>query len=161
MGMLIIPLLLIAITAPHSDVPADVLADFGRFSKAINAEIALVDQDGTVREGILTAATKDDVTVRFGSGLRTFSRATVMSAERVRDSRKDGAIKGAIFGAITGVFAMQGLDSAGEGVAAWFGSVAIYSGIGYLIDAAQTHREPIYRGAPVAPGASVKIAVRF
>jgi hypothetical protein len=162
MGILIIPLLLLAIVAPSSQPGERELTDFERFSKAIGREIALVDRDGTVREGLLEGATADHVTMRFGSGATTFTRAAIVSAERLRDGRKDGAIKGAIFGAVAGIFAMQGFDSASEGMAGWAGSVAFYSAVGWALDAAQTHREPIYRAQPsgVAPP-PVKLTLRF
>jgi hypothetical protein len=58
---------------------------------------------------------------------------------------------------------MQGYDSQdstrGSMSAGWLSAVAVYGGIGWLIDVAQTHREPIYRSA--APAPSVKLSVRF
>ena len=155
--MLIILLLLLPII-PLPPPSADALADFSRMSKALNTEVAIVDQEGVVREGILTAATKDDLIIAVGSGSKTFSREVVMSADRKTDSRKDGAIKGAIFGAILGTFVFDTYNNHGGGIGSWFTHVGVYSGIGYLLDAAQDHREPIYRG-PSAP--AVKVKLRF
>ena len=160
MGFLVFPLLLVLTIAPVPGPPAHVLADFSRFSSAIDREIAIVDVDGTVREGIVTAATADDVTLRFGSGVKVFPRTSVTSAERMRDGRLDGVVKGAIFGAILGLLTMQAYESTGERLGAWAGSTAVYGGIGYALDAAQTHREPIYR-SPVGATPSVKLTVRF
>jgi hypothetical protein len=161
MGVLVIPFLLLAIIVPNPKPPDNVLADFARLAKAQGAEISLVDRDGTVREGVLASATADQLTMQFGAGQKAFARTEVVAAERLRDGRKDGAIKGAIFGAITGLFAMQGFNKPEEGLAALAGSVAIYSAIGYTLDAAQTHREPIYRapGTPAPP--PVKVSLRF
>jgi hypothetical protein len=160
--MLILPLLiLITVSSNNQKTPDHVLADFSRLAKAQGAGISLVDRDGTVREGVLASATADQLTMQFGAGQKTFARTEVAAAERLRDGRKDGAIKGAIFGAITGFFAMQGFDSRAEGLAGWAGSVAVYSTIGFALDAAQTHREPIYRvpGTPAPP--PVKVSLRF
>jgi len=162
MGFLVFPLLLVLTIAPVPGPPAHVLADFSRLSSAIDREVAIVGVDGTVREGIVTDVTADDVTLRFGSGAKTFPRADVMSAERMRDGRVDGAVKGAIFGAILGLLTMQAYESTGDRFGAWAGSTAIYGGIGYALDAAQSHREPLYRAtAAAAPSAAVKLSLRF
>ena len=160
--MLIFPLLILLTVAPGPGRSDAVMADFSRFSKSIAQEIAIVDYDGTVREGILTAATEDGITVQFGSGVKSFPRAAVASAERTRDGRTDGAIKGALWGALIGAImsqAYEGSDWAG----AFVGHVAIYSGIGWTLDAAQSHREPIYRApaAAATPKPSVKFSFRF
>jgi hypothetical protein len=160
MGFLVFPLLLVLTIAPVPGPPAHVLADFSRFSSAIDRDIAIVDVDGTVREGIVTAVTADDVTLRFGSGAKTFPRAGVMRAERMRDGRVDGAVKGAIFGAILGLVTMQAYESTGERFGAWAGSTAIYGGIGYVLDASRSNRELLYR-APAVPTAPLKLSLRF
>jgi hypothetical protein len=156
MGVFLIPFMIIVALVPMPGPSEQALADFSRFSKAVGAPIALIDREGTVREGILSAAAADSVTVAFGGGERVFSRAAVASGERLRDGLKDGFIKGALFGAVVGIFAAQGYDSEGGAVAGWFGSVAIYGLIGTAIDASQKHREPIYR-APAA----LTVSVRF
>ena len=156
MGAFLIPFLLIVAITPTPGASEKTLANFSRFSKAVGAPIVIIDREGTVREGRLSAATADSVTVQFGAGERVFSEAAVASAERLKDGVKDGFIKGAIFGAVVGILAGQGYDSEGGAVAGWFGSVAIYGLIGTAIDASQKHREPIYR-APAA----VKVSVRF
>jgi len=166
MGFLVFPLLLVLTIAPVPGPPSHVLADFSRFSSAIDREIAIVDVEGTVREGTVTTVTADDVTLRFGSGVKVFPRASVTSAERLRDGRLDGAVKGAIFGAILGLLTMQAYESTGERFGAWAGSTAIYGGIGYALDAAQTHRQPIYLAPASAAAAttitaSLKLSLRF
>ena len=157
MGVFLIPFLLIVTITPVPGPSARTLTDFTRFSKAVGAPIAIIDRDGTVREGRLSAATADSVTVAFGGGERVFSAAAVASAERLKDGLKDGFIKGALFGAVVGILAGQGYDSPGAATAGWFGSVAIYGLIGTAIDASQKHREPIYRAAAPA----MKVSVRF
>lgn len=160
MGVLLVPMLIIIALAPTPQPSDAALADFSRFSKALGQNVTLVDREGTVREGLVSSSTADSVTLAFGAGERIFARADVIKAERSRDGVKDGIIKGALFGGIVGVFAAQGYRSQNEAIAGWFGSVAIYSGIGWAMDASQKHPETIYRNAS-APAAAVKLAVRF
>jgi hypothetical protein len=161
--MVVFPLILLLTLAP-STPDAKKLADFSRMSKAIHMEVALIDSSGVIREGRLIAATADALTLATPSGQRSFQRAEIAGAERIRDGRRDGLIKGMVFGAVTGIFAVQGLRTPAQGVAAWFGSIAIYGGVGWALDAAQTHREPLYRApaanpAPQKPG--LTLSVRF
>ena len=157
MGVILVPVLIIIALSPTPGPSAQALADFSRFSKAVGKPIALIDQEGAVREGMLASAAADSVTVAFAGGRRTFSQASIASAERLTDGVRDGIIKGALFGAVVGVFAAQGHDSQGSAVGGWFASVAIYGAIGAAIDASQTHRQPIYR----APAAAMKVSLRF
>lgn len=150
-------LLLLLAFAPTSQPSATALADFSRLSKAAGQGIALVDLDGTVREGLLILATDEALTMRFAGGDRIFSRSTVTSAERLRDGNRDGAIKGALFGALIGAIAAQ--FDAGSSGEVFFKSVAVYGGIGWMLDASQKHRQPIYRAA--APEPSLKVSLRF
>ena len=145
MGILIVPILILVTIGSNPKTPDEVLADFSRLARAQGAEISLVDRDGAVREGRLASATVDQLTMQFGSGQKTFARTEVVAAERLRDGRKDGVIKGAIVGAIIGVFSLHGFDSPGQATAGLAGAIAFYGAIGYALDAAQTHREPIYR----------------
>jgi len=159
MGAILVPVLIIIALSPTPGPSEQALADFSRFSKAVGKPIALIDHEGAVREGRLSAASVDSVTVQFAGGDRVFSQSAIASAERLKDGVKDGFIKGAIFGAVVGVFAGQGYDSPGGAVAGWFGSVAIYGLIGTAIDASQKHREPIYRAT--APAPAMKVSLRF
>jgi hypothetical protein len=156
MGFLTFPVLLLLVFTPHSSERA--LSDFGRFEKAVNTEIAIVDMDGTVREGILRSVSASELTMEFGASQRIFQRDAIASGERLRDGRLDGTIKGAIFGLLIGVLTSQAYDSGRDAAPVFLGSVAVYAGLGYAFDAAQTHRQPIYRGAPTP---AAKIALRF
>ncbi|HYE87573.1 MAG TPA: hypothetical protein VEA16_14520 [Vicinamibacterales bacterium] len=127
-------------------------ADFSRFARALGQEIVLVDREGVVREGVLADVNADQLTMTFGGGQKTFTQAEIFSADRVRDRTLDGAIKGAIVGGVLGLM-MQAKSE-------WtLGATISYSIIGLLIDASQTHREPIYRAAPQP--ASLKFSLRF
>jgi hypothetical protein len=57
-----------------------------------------------------------------------------------------------------GLLISEAYDSGASG---FVGSVAIYGGIGYLLDAAQTHREAVYRGPVTAPALGAKLSFRF
>lgn len=162
MGALIFPLILVITFAPAPQPSESRLADFSRFSKTTGTRISLVERDGTVREGTVSATSADAVSLMFGSGERTFPKAEVFSAERMRDSSKDGAVRGALFGALMGLLLAGGgaYDlSAGD----WLAGVSVYAGIGWAIDASQTHRQPIYRapGSSAAAKPAVKMSLRF
>jgi hypothetical protein len=160
MGAFIFPLILVITFAPAPQPSESTLADFSRFSKTIATRISLVERDGTVREGTVSAISADAVTLMFGIGERTFQKTEIFSAERLRDSSKDGALRGVLFGAFMGLVLGQGYDlSAGD----WLGWVSAYAGIGWAIDAAQTHRQPIYRvpGSSAAAKPTVKMSLRF
>ena len=163
MGYFILPLLIAIAVAPMPQPSETTLANFSRFSRTTGTRISLVERDGTVREGKVSAATADTVTIAFGIGERTFPKTEIVSAERLRDSSKDGAIRGALFGAIMGILASQGYSSSEDATKGWFASVAIYTGIGWALDAAATNRQLIYRvpGATAASKSAVRMSLRF
>ena len=158
MGYLILPALILMLL-PTPGARAHELEDFSRFSRAIGKEVSLVDRSGLIREGILEAATADGVTLRFGSATESFPRAEVASAERVKDGRIDGSVKGALLGIVLTALASQGYDSTTPRYVPWV-SIAAYTGVGYLLDAAEANRQPLYR-APSAPAPKLKVSVRF
>ncbi len=149
MGYLVLPVLLFLTVAPTPGSPARALGDVSRFSKAINKQIALVEADGTVREGVLVAAGPDGVTMRFASGTRSFALGGIASAERMKDGRLDGAIKGALTGLALAAMS-QGYESSDGHAGEVLQAVASFAAIGYALDAAQTNRQLLYR-APVEP----------
>jgi hypothetical protein len=130
--------------SPSDVIPTPVrsahkLEDFSRLSRAIGERILLIDPSGVVREGVLAGATADGVMMRFGSVTQTFPRAEVASAERLKDSPADGVLKGMLFAALCGW--------GDTGASAYLAGIAVFGGIGYLIDAGESHREPLYRAA--------------
>jgi hypothetical protein len=122
------------------------LEGFSRLSRAIGERILLIDPSGVVREGVLAEITADGVTMRFGSVTQSFARAEVGSAERLKDGTSDGVAKGILLAAILGIGDVT--------ASSYFGGIALCGVIGYLIDAGETHREPLYR----APGFSLHTA---
>lgn len=160
MGYRTLPALFVMVLVT-SAAHAQGLDDFANMARAIGKEVAIVDQSGVVREGIVEAATAEAVTMRFGSGTQSFPRTALARAERTRDGSADGALKGAIFAAITGLMAVQGYPPGSDRAGMLAMHVAVWSGIGWMFDAAQTHREPIYRAAAPAATAALKLSLRF
>ena len=163
MTFLIIPGLFFLLAAPMPGPPAKTLADFSRISRALNKPVALVEVDGTVHEGVLTALTGDHVSVRSAAGEKTIPRADVVSADRKGDGRIDGVVKGALFGFVIAAFASQGCDGTTECHSMRL--VAATAGIGYWLDAEETHSRPLYR-APGQPKAvnhkpALSLSLRF
>lgn len=163
MRYLLFPVFLIAMAQPTQATAqpaqgkaAQRLADFSRFSKAINKEISLVEADGTVREGVLVAADSDSITMKFASGARSFAHRQIASAERMKDERSDGAVNGLAWGLLLALMPNQGLNSSDSYLAYIASSMVTFAAIGYVIDAAQTNRQPLYR-APAQQTAGAKL----
>ena len=117
--------------------------------------ISFVDREGTVREGVLIAASADAITMRFAGGEQVFAKSAIARVDRLRDGTGDGALKGAAFGVVLGFLYL----GAGAGGDYFVGSVVAYSSIGWLIDAMNTNRQPIYRAPSPAP--ALKVSIRF
>jgi hypothetical protein len=154
MGLLIFLVVLIPTPQPS----ADTLMNFSRLSKAFGHEIALVDRNGTVREGRLVATTVDAATMEFASGTQVFTRDEITSVTRLKDSTRDGLIKGLLAGALLSAYVMGQLGADGSG-GMFLRATAAYGVMGWALDAANKNRQPVYR-AP-AKGAAVKLTLRF
>lgn len=92
-------------------------------------------------------------------GRRPFQRMKPKSVRR-RDGNKDGLIKGALFGVLAAVVLEKGLDKEAEFGPRELGTiVAISAGTGYVVDALQAYREPLFRPGrePLAGGARFKL----
>ena len=159
MELIVLPVLLLMIFVPAPPPSAAKLADFARFSKALGQPIAIVDPEGVVREGVLVAASANDVTMQFGSSERIFQRDVVASANRLRDGRRDGAIKGLIFGALNALAVSAEYQGRGQKAEIWATCLALYGVLGYGIDAAVTNRQPLYKAS--LPPPAVKVSLRF
>ena len=81
----------------------------------------------------------------------------------MRDGRIDCVIKGAVFGFVIGAFASQSCDSTTKCHTGAF--IATTAGIGYLLDAAETHRQPLYRAQAqrkaAKPTSALSLSFRF
>ncbi len=140
MDLLSLPLIILIIAFP--DATPTQLADFSRFAKVQGEEVAVVDMFGAERLGRVVAATDTTVTLGLGAGTRTFERADVLRADRLRDSTRDGLIKGMAIGALVGWAASRELGATAGGFAV---SMSVYGGIGYLLDRSSSERAPLYR----------------
>ena len=159
MRFVIVAVLTFITAAPVLAQRSQGLRDFSQFATAINQEVAVVELDGTKREGVVVAASADGVTMKFSSGMRTYTDTQIASAERLKDGRLDGVAKGILFGAVAGL-----LGAAQGSLGQWVQGVASMGAIGYLLDAAETNREALYRGpatSSVAAGSPLASTVAF
>ena len=154
MALRILPLLLV-FTIAATPARAQGLGDFSRFSKAIDKQIALVNTDGTVREGVIVAAGPDSVTMQLGSGTRSFANGQIASADRMKDGRDDGVFKGALWALLFASLGSQGLTSSDNKFLYFVEAMALGGAIGYALDAGETNRQPLYR-APAQQTAAPK-----
>jgi hypothetical protein len=154
MRLVIILLVLFSTAVPALAQSSRGLRDFSQFATAINQEIAIVELDGTKREGRVVAASPDGVTMKFSTGTRTYTDTQIASAERLKDGRLDGVAKGLLWGAVLGLLGSQGYTSQDSALGEWARGVAGFGVIGYLLDAAETNREALYRGPAAASGAA-------
>lgn len=167
MRYLLLPVLFVMFVAtPAAD--AQGIDDFKRFLRAIGKEVSVVGRSGLVHEGIVEAVTADDVTLRFGSTSQQISRAEIARAEQMKDGRRDGAFKGAIFGVITGALALRAyhrnpewLSPSADRTGMFLLHVSSWSGLGWLLDAANTNRDPFYRAPAAAPMGTLQLSFRF
>ena len=156
--------MLVAARAAHGQG----LDDFSRLSRAIGKEVSIVDQSGLVREGVVEMVAADEVRLRFGSATQWLPIGVIASVDQLKDGRRDGAIKGAVFGAITGALTMYSFHRHPE----WLSPnanrsgmsllhVTTWSGIGWLVDAVNTSRKPLYRGPVAASMGTLKLSFGF
>lgn len=158
MEYLLLPAILLILFGP---APSDKthLADFDRFAKAVGQEITIVDADGIVREGVVRGASPTDVTMQFGTTERIFQRDAVSSASRLRDGRIDGLIKGVVFGMLNALAIVGEPETEGSRGEIWLTTITFWGGVGYLLDAAQSHPQPFYKANMPQP--TLKVSLRF
>ena len=153
-------LLLLVALIPAPPASERVLMDFSRLSKALGQEIALVERNGNLRQGRLVTTALDAATMEFASGSHVFSRDQIASVTRLKDSTKDGLIKGVIFGALLSLYVSGELGGdASNGML--LRTTATYGAIGWALDAARTNPQPIYRAPKPKQDPSVKLSLRF
>jgi len=76
MRSLLLPLLFVMFVATP-EAHAQGANDFAAFAKAVGKEVSIVDQRGLVLEGIVEAATEENVTLRVGATTRSLSRKDI------------------------------------------------------------------------------------
>jgi hypothetical protein len=138
---LLSPLLFIFVIATPSATEKQ-LAEFSRFATAHEEEVAVVDVFGAESLGRVVAATETAVTLSTNAGTRTFYRADLLKADRLRDSTNDGLARGMAVGAVGG---LAGATQGRMTVLGFAGGVAVSGLIGYLLDLSSPEREPLYK----------------
>jgi hypothetical protein len=154
----LLALFVLCVAAPPAH--AQGLEDFARFSRAIGKEVSVVDVSGLVREGVVEAVTADEVALRVRSGTLRIPRADVVSAERLKDESSDGAYKGALWALLLALVPNQGATSVGQHLRAAGVTVVVFATIGYVLDASEVNRQPLYR-APATTAPAITFSVRF
>jgi hypothetical protein len=152
----IVPLLIGLLLLPDPGPSEQQLAEFSRMQKALDQSIYLVDQGGHERLMRLVGATDDVLTLELGPRRFTMKRDEVLRVDRENDRTTDGLLKGLAFGAGMGLL-VRGLGGGSSGHV--FQAMAVYGGIGYLLDRSNQSRQPLYR-AP-RPGATITVRVPF
>jgi hypothetical protein len=138
---------------------AQSLEDFASISRAIGKEVSVVERTGPIREGIVEAVTADGLKLRVRSATEWVPRADIASAERMKDESSDGALRGAIWALAVALIPNQGWTSAGEYWRTVGIAFVVFPTAGYLFDAAESNRQPLYRAPSPAP--MLKVSRRF
>jgi hypothetical protein len=142
-----------------STARAQGLDDLKSFSRAIGKDVSVVDRSGRIREGTVEEATADGVRLRVGSVTEWLPGPEIASAERMKDKSSDGALRGALWALAVALIPNQGWSSAGHYWRSVGLAFVVFPTAGYLLDAAESNRQPLYR-AP-APAPALKISWRF
>ena len=153
----ILPVLFVTFAAaPAAAQQVREIEDFGNLSRAIGKKVSIVDLSGQIREGVIEAADWKEVTLRNKSGKEWLSRADIASAERMKDDSSDGAIRGALFA--LSMILVPNIEGFSFGT--YWRTVVFCSVPGYLFDATDAVRMPLYR-APSAAAPTLKLSLRF
>jgi hypothetical protein len=151
MGYLIVPLIFTIMAAPDPTLTPERLADFARLRKAIGQTVYVTDSNGQERRLTLLEAGEREVTFGTGAHSIVMQKDAVFTVDRSRDTTLDGTVKGAAIGLIMGLLTASAYEeSEGEIV---LSGVLTYGAVGYLLDRANTARQPLYRARPVASAA--------
>jgi hypothetical protein len=135
------------------------LEDFKSISRVIGKEVSVVARSGLIREGVVEAATDHGIRLRVGSATEWLPRADIASAERMKDASSDGALRGAIWALAVALIPNQGWTSAKDYMRTVAIAFVVFPTAGYLLDAADSNRQPVYR-AP-SPPPTLKVSWRF
>jgi hypothetical protein len=153
----VLTLIVIAAAAPAAHAQA--VEDFAVLTRAIGKDVSVVDRSGLTREGVIDTVTADGVSLRVGSGQLWLARDEIASAERMKDDSGDGALKGLIWAVVLALVPNQGYSSTGDYLQGVAGMLVILPTVGYLLDAANTERQPLYRAPSAVP--TLKLSWRF
>jgi hypothetical protein len=133
----IIGIIIGIIAVPVGTVSPDALAEFERLKRHIGRDVVVIDGTGIVMEGRLLAARDTEIALGFGGRVQPLAAADIARVDRQKDSWVDGLVKGLVIGGLLGGITKD---------ARWMAnSMAIYGGLGFLLDYRHDAREPIYR----------------
>ena len=149
MGYLIVPLIFGIMAAPDPTLTPDRLADFVRLRKAIGQTVYVTDSTGLERRLTLLEAGEREVTFSTGAQSIVMQRDAVFTVERTRDTTLDGTLKGLAIGLLMGLVTASAFEES-EGAIVLSG-VLTYGSVGYLMDRANSARQPLYRARLAAP----------
>lgn len=143
MGILVVPLIIGIIAVPAPGPSRDTLADFARIQKALNREVYVRDTTGQERVVSIIGTGTDAITVAVGKQWSTMQRDEILAVDRMKDSSRDGFVKGALIGLIVGAAVGSAFD--GREARYLLRGALTYGTIGYLFDYGHTSRAPLYR----------------
>jgi hypothetical protein len=144
MQLLLLPLIIGIIAVPAPAPSRDTLADFTRIQKALDHEVYMRDATGQERVVSILDTGTDIITVAVGRQSMTMQRDEVLAVDRIKDSNRDGFVKGALVGLLVGATIGSAYTDRGSGRYVLSG-VLTYGAIGYMFDYGHTAREPLYR----------------
>jgi hypothetical protein len=186
LGILSMGLLVLAATVPaEAGEPARSMAALEERVKP-GTDVDVVDRQGRILRGGFARADDEGVLVTpYGSAEgRRIAASDVMSVTSTGDSLKNGALIGAAVGALGAIGFAAGLEdpydpyappacsTTGCKVGMSVASVAVWTGIGVLVDRAIKGREVVYRAPvervswsvtphPAPRGAGLQVALKF
>jgi hypothetical protein len=111
---------------------------------AVGRAVFVIDEDRREWQGRLLRISADALEVESDAGIRTFKVENIRRIDADGDRVTDGALKGALFGAAMGLFAV--FNGAPEVLVA---TTTAYGLLGLAIDAGCTSRHPVYNGSAV------------
>jgi hypothetical protein len=161
-------LMLAAVFLFACSAPARAQGSLERLKLSLGDRVDVTERSGVITTGVLTDVTATAVQ----AGNRDFPIDSVLKVERRGDSVWDGLLIGAGIGLILSPIAQEGCLS-GSKIPCVLGPMAVYGGIGALIDLGHEGKTTIYRAAPggskgarvapiVAPGAGgLAVAIGF
>lgn len=127
--------------------PAVVCAQEQRLASARNQHVAVIDQDSREWQGRLLEVARDSIVVEVESSARRFELSAVKRVDAHGDRIVDGAIKGAIVGAV--------LSIAVAGPRYALGPTVVYGLIGLGIDAMNSCHHTVYRAPATKLSATI------
>ncbi len=156
MGILIVPVLITLLAVPVDHAGARQLDDFGRLQCAAGHAVFVADGEGVERRLKLVRVDGDSAIFMAGENEVVLHRSTITNVDRAKDPSWDGALKGAVFGAL--VAALLRGEVSGNSGSFYLSGIGTYTALGYLVDAGITNRQPLYRAARTSVAKPVPFA---